>query len=133
MPLTGLISFPQHNPSTIDRLFIVSMPSYGLQSFLRNFKLFRKHRAKVSMPSYGLQSFLLKATVPKDHALCVSMPSYGLQSFLREIEEMFIHLLKEFQCPLTGFNHFYGILLKALLYEAFKLCFCRYLSEFSEK
>ena len=77
---------------------------------------------EVSMPSYGLSSFLpVKFKIKRWEDEWVSMPSYGLSSFLLTLPNSSVNYLKKFQCPHTGSHHFYSIFLKTLLLAVFRV------------
>ena len=84
-------------------------------STLPHSQRFRTVVSSVSMPYLGLLPFLLKDnSMTMNPSSIVSMPYLGLLPFLREKETDFYDDFEKCQCPISGFSHFYGILLKTL-------------------
>ncbi len=59
------------------------------------------------MPYIGLLPFLQRTRFTPNMYLCVSMPYIGLLPFL--LEDEYFELAKQYmwQCPTSGFSHFY--------------------------
>jgi len=61
----------------------------------------------VSMPFFGLLSFLRKVDYDTVEYISVSMPFFGLLSFLPTIPDDFVAPDDVCQCPSSGFSLFY--------------------------